>query len=55
MKVKPNLSLVYDTRSGDSDVGVGWGLSGLSQIKRCGTNLITHGSSRGSGLRAMMH
>ncbi len=37
--IKSDLALVYDSRSGSGDVGIGWGLSGIDAITRCGTNL----------------
>ena len=35
--IEPNLRLVYDSRSGDGPLGVGWKLSGLSEIERVAT------------------
>ena len=39
--MSPQLSLVYDSRAGDSLVG--WSLAGLSSISRCPTTLAQHG------------
>ena len=34
--VQPNISLVYNSQSGNGLLGVGWNLAGLSVIARCG-------------------
>lgn len=34
--LQPDLSIAYSSRSGDGYLGVGWQLSGLSEIHRCG-------------------
>ena len=39
----PNLELTYDGQGGNSVVGVGWSLGGLSTISRCPTTLAQHG------------
>lgn len=36
----PNLSLIYDSRSGISELGYGWALSGLSKITRSGNRFV---------------
>ena len=41
--LSPNLALVYDSRSGISDLGYGWALNGLSKITRSGNNFAQHG------------
>lgn len=33
--VKPNISLVYDSSGGNGVAGMGWSITGLSQISRC--------------------
>lgn len=37
--MQPSLALNYDSQSGAGELGVGWGLAGLSSISRCPTNL----------------
>lgn len=39
--LQPNLALSYLSTGGETEVGVGWSLRGLGEIRRCG-----HGSSR---------
>lgn len=33
--IEPKLALVYNSASGNGALGVGWGLAGFSEIKRC--------------------
>jgi RHS repeat-associated protein len=42
--LKPNLSLNYNSRSGNGVMGVGWSLGGLSAITRCRTSFATEGA-----------
>ena len=37
------LSLAYNSNSGNGDLGVGWSISGLPAIHRCGTNYALDG------------
>jgi len=39
----PQLSLNYNSRSSNGMVGIGWSLSGLSGISRCGTSVAQDG------------
>ncbi|TBO40555.1 RHS repeat-associated core domain-containing protein [Pedobacter kyonggii] len=39
----PNLSVVYDSRAGISEMGYGWNISGLSKIVRSGNNFAQNG------------
>ncbi|MDO8336080.1 MAG: SpvB/TcaC N-terminal domain-containing protein, partial [Candidatus Saccharibacteria bacterium] len=41
--LKPNLSLNYNSRSGNGLMGVGWNLGGLSAITRCRSSFATEG------------
>lgn len=41
--VQPSLSLRYSSRAGNGELGVGWGLAGTSEIRRCRSNLSTEG------------
>jgi RHS repeat-associated protein len=44
--VQPEISLSYDSSSGDGPVGVGWKLTGFSQIERCASTPATQGRRR---------
>ena len=44
--VQPELSLNYDSQSGNGVVGVGWSIGGISQITRCGKNKAIDGVTR---------
>jgi Salmonella virulence plasmid 65kDa B protein/Insecticide toxin TcdB middle/N-terminal region/FG-GAP-like repeat len=41
--MQPKLSLDYSNQSGNGLVGLGWSLSGLSQISRCGRTFVQDG------------
>jgi len=43
----PSLSLSYSSEGGAGIVGVGWSLSGMSSISRCGQSLDTEGQVHG--------
>jgi RHS repeat-associated protein len=45
--VEPKLSLVYDSHAGNSLLGVGWSLSGLSQVMRCPNTIAQDGVVKG--------
>jgi len=45
--MEPKLAIVYDSRSGLSELGYGWAISGLSKISRGGNNLAQHGKVDG--------
>lgn len=45
--LEPTLSLQYDSQSGNSVMGVGWQLAGLSKITRCPQNLAQDGAIKG--------
>lgn len=38
--IQPNLALVYSSGLGSGSVGIGWRLSGLSEISRCSKTLV---------------
>lgn len=46
-KLQPDLSFAYSSQAANGQLGVGWGLSGLSQITRCGANYATDGFASG--------
>ena len=45
--VRPEISLIYSGENGDSILGVGWYVKGLSAITRCKTTLIQDGYVNG--------
>ena len=45
--MKPGISLSYSSDRGDGLAGVGWTISGLSQITRCGLTPVLDGKFQG--------
>ena len=45
--IQPNLSLSFSNGGGNGPLGVGWGLSGLSSISRCGRTFAVDGINGG--------
>ncbi len=48
--MEPNLALNYNSQAGDSLLGVGWNIIGLSKIYRCGATIDTDGYKGGVNL-----
>lgn len=44
---QPNLALAYNSQQGNSVLGMGWTISGLSQISRCGNSLYYDNKTKG--------
>jgi hypothetical protein len=44
---QPDLAITYSARGGNGVLGVGFGLSGLPEIRRCGQSIAVHGQVRG--------
>lgn len=44
---QPSLALSYNSQQGNSVLGMGWSVSGLSQISRCGNNLYYDNKTKG--------
>lgn len=51
--VEPHLSLAYGSRSGSGLLGVGWSLSGLSEIRRCAKTIASDGVTDGIGYSSL--
>jgi hypothetical protein len=45
--MKPELSINYNSNSGNGLLGIGFGLSGLSAIHRCSKTIATDGMKGG--------
>ena len=45
--MKPNLSISYSSSQGNGSLGVGWSVSGLPAITRCGQTHATNGKATG--------
>lgn len=45
--LKPDIALAYAHRADESLAGVGWGITGLSEITRCAKNIATNGENAG--------
>lgn len=43
--LEPHIALTYDSQNGNGDVGVGWGLAGLSSIVRCAKTFAQDGQA----------
>jgi RHS repeat-associated protein len=45
--IEPELSITYNSQASTSTMGMGWTLSGLSAIERCGSTHAEDGANRG--------
>lgn len=50
MGVQPNISIVYNSQSGNGLLGIGWNIAGLSAITRVPANIYTDGNAGGVNL-----
>jgi RHS repeat-associated protein len=48
--MRPDLALLYHSRAGNGQLGVGWSVSGLSTIARCPALLDQEGETRAGGV-----
>jgi Salmonella virulence plasmid 65kDa B protein len=48
--MQPNLALTYNSHAGNGFLGIGWSLTGLSVITRCGGTIAQDGSRSGVNL-----
>jgi hypothetical protein len=48
--MQPNISLTYNSYAGNGPLGVGWSVSGFSQITRCNKTFGSPTTSRGFGV-----
>ena len=50
--IQPELSLNYSSNSGNGQLGLGWNLSAISGITRCGSSNLTDGFKRAVGFNS---